>query len=286
VKNRRALERANLQPRHRIVLLGASNLTRGISTVIESSQNIWGSPLDVCCALGHGRSYGWTSNFLGRSLPGIVDCGLWKALEERPKLPTAALITDIGNDLMYGAPVPQIARWVETAIERLQRADAKVVMTLLPLSSASRLSPARFRFFAKLFFPHKQLDLADLLARAHDLHARLEALGRSRGVALVEQRSQWYGIDPIHIRLRCWRTVWPEILASCRQVSSRLGEPTPGDEPVEPRVSETLGYVKGSLRRWLYLRTRTAENWQFFGTSRKRTQPCATLKGGTSVSFF
>jgi hypothetical protein len=276
----------NSEPRRRIVLLGASNLTRGISTVIESAQNIWGSPLDVCGALGHGRSYGWTSNFLGRSLPGIVDCGLWKALEARPKLPTAALITDIGNDLMYGAPVPQIARWVETAIERLQRAEAQVVMTLLPLSSASRLSPTRFRFFAKLFFPNKQLDLAGVLARAQDLHDRLESLGRSRGVALVEQQPQWYGIDPIHIRLRCWRTVWPEILSSCRQVSPRLTEPTPGDEPEEPRVSEKLAYVKGSMRRWLYLRTRTAENWQFFGTQRQRKQPCAMLKDGTRISFF
>jgi hypothetical protein len=262
------LERANSQPRHRIVLLGASNLTRGISTVIESAQNIWGSPLDVCCALGHGRSYGWTSNFLGRSLPGIVDCGLWKTLEERPKLPTAALITDIGNDLMYGAPVQQIERWVETAIDRLQRADAQVVMTLLPLESASRLSPARFRFFAKLFFPNKQLELAQLLARAHDLHGRLEALGRSRGVALVEQQSEWYGIDPIHIRLRCWHTVWPFILSSARE---RLA---------------TVGPAKGSLRRWLYLRTRTAENWQFFGTARRRKQPCARLKDDTRVSFF
>jgi hypothetical protein len=107
-----AVSQADLTPRHRIVLLGASNLTRGISTVVESAQQIWGGPLDVCCALGHGRSYGWTSNFLGRSLPGIVGCGLWPALESRPKLPTAALITDIGNDLMYGAPVQQVLLWV------------------------------------------------------------------------------------------------------------------------------------------------------------------------------
>jgi hypothetical protein len=251
-----------------VVLLGASNLTRGISTVVESAQNIWGSPLDICCALGHGRSYGWTSNFLGRSLPGIVDCGLWKALDERPTLPTAALITDIGNDLMYGAAVPQIAGWVETAIDRLQQSGAQVVMTLLPMGSAARLSPARFRFFAKLFFPHKRLELANLLARGYELHSRLETLGRSRGVALVEQQSDWYGIDPIHIKLRHWRTVWPSILATARQDSG------------------VVSPVRGSLQRWLYLRSRTAENWRFFGTPQRRKQPCAKLKDGTSISFY
>jgi hypothetical protein len=258
----------DLSPKHRIVLLGASNLTRGISTVVEASQSIWGSPLDICCALGHGRSYGLTSNFLGRALPGIVQCGLWKCLGERPKLPTAALITDIGNDLMYGVSVPQIANWVETTIDYLQSANAQVAMTLLPLGSVLRLSPARFRFFAKLFFPNKKLELADLLERGQELHDRLQTLGRSRGVALVEQQAAWYGIDPIHIKLRHWRTVWPMILASAKQDSAT----------VEPAC--------GSLRRWLYLRTRTAENWQLLGTPRQRKQPCARLKDGTSISFF
>ncbi len=253
---------------HRIVLLGASNLTRGISTVIESAQNLWGSPLEICTAMGHGRSYGLNSNFLGRTLPGIVQCGLWRTLEERPKLPTAALVTDIGNDLMYGAPVAQIASWVETALDRLQRADARVVMTLLPLDSAFRLSPARFKFFAKLFFPHKQLNLADLLQKAQELHGRLETIGRSRGIALVEQQSDWYGIDPIHIRLHYWHTVWPAILAAARQESSAI----------QP--------AKGSLRRWCYLRTRTAENWQIFGTSQHNKQPCGVLKDGTALSFY
>ncbi|MCC7087244.1 MAG: hypothetical protein IT427_19755 [Pirellulales bacterium] len=262
------MEPIDRSPRVRVVLLGASNLTRGISTVVESAQDIWGSPLDICCALGHGRSYGWTSNFLGRSLPGIVDCGLWKSLDERPKLPTAALITDIGNDLMYGAAVPQIAGWIETAIDRLQSVDAQVAMTLLPMSSAVRLSPARFRFFAKLFFPLKHLELSDLLSRGRELNGRLETLGRSRGVTLIEQQSQWYGIDPIHIRLRYWRTVWPSILAA-----------THGE-------SKSIRPTRGSFRRWIYLRTRTAESWRLLGVPQRRHQPSGHLKDGSSVSLF
>src|SRR5262245_2033911 len=82
---------------HRIVLLGASNLTRGISTVIETAGSILGRPLEVLAAFGHGRSYGMSSSVLGRSLPGIVDCGIWQSLAARPPVSTSALITDIGN---------------------------------------------------------------------------------------------------------------------------------------------------------------------------------------------
>ena len=92
----------------RVVLLGASNLTKGIGTVVETACRTWGQPLEVHAALGHGRSYGRTTSLLGRQLPGILECGLWPALERTPGVPTAALVTDIGNDLLYGEPVGQI----------------------------------------------------------------------------------------------------------------------------------------------------------------------------------
>ncbi|MCZ6542107.1 MAG: hypothetical protein O6768_00410, partial [Planctomycetota bacterium] len=99
---------SQLTSRPRVVLLGASNLTRGISRAVGIAQAILGTPLEVLIAMGHGRSYGQRSRVLGRSLPGIVDCGLWDALLHGSGRPTYALLTDIGNDVMYGASVPSI----------------------------------------------------------------------------------------------------------------------------------------------------------------------------------
>src|SRR5690606_17242178 len=77
-------------PHRRVVMLGASNLTRGVSTVLATAQAYWGAnPVDALFALGHGRSYGITTNVLGRILSSIRDCGLWKALDDRPSAPTA-----------------------------------------------------------------------------------------------------------------------------------------------------------------------------------------------------
>src|SRR5262249_31136095 len=125
-------------PTRRIVLLGASNLTRGISTVVETAQSILGQPLEVLTALGHGRSYGIDSRMLGRRLPGIIECGLWEALAGGPSRPTMALLTDVGNDILYDVDVPQIVAWVDCAIDRLQSAEAQISVTLLPVAGIER----------------------------------------------------------------------------------------------------------------------------------------------------
>ena len=112
-------------PQARVVLLGASNLTRGISIVVETARLVLGAPLEVFVAMGHGRSYGKPSRILGRTLPGIVECDLWAALKERPALPTFALVTDIGNDVAYGYETGAIASWVEACLDRLGESGAR-----------------------------------------------------------------------------------------------------------------------------------------------------------------
>ena len=135
--------------------------------------------LEVLSALGHGRSYGINSTVLGRTLPGILDCGLWEALRRAADVPTAALVTDIGNDLLYQVEVPQIVAWVDNAIQRLQQAGARVTMTLLPIGSLLKLAPRRYYIFRTVMFPRCRLTFAEASARARELHDRLQALGPS-----------------------------------------------------------------------------------------------------------
>ena len=70
---------------HRVVALGASNLTRGFRTVVAAAREAWGPDVEVLAALGHGRSYGGESRFLGRVRPGILQSGLWSELARRPE---------------------------------------------------------------------------------------------------------------------------------------------------------------------------------------------------------
>src|SRR3954465_11577323 len=100
-------------PTRRVILLGASNLTRSFPTVVATVRQTWPEPVEIMAAMGHGRSYGQDSSVLGRKISGIFPCALWQDLQNRRRLPTSALVTDIGNDMLYGIPPNQILNWVE-----------------------------------------------------------------------------------------------------------------------------------------------------------------------------
>ena len=103
--------------------------------------------------MGHGRSYGQDSTVFGRKISGIFPCALWQDLQNRPTLPTAALVTDIGNDLLYGVPPDQLLEWVERCLDRLAEAGAATIVTQLPVGQHRTTRAKRdFDSFAGCFF--------------------------------------------------------------------------------------------------------------------------------------
>jgi hypothetical protein len=196
----------------RVVALGASNLTRGLQTVVSSARAAWGPNVEVLGALGHGRSYGVPSRVIVRRLPGILQSGLWQTLSSLPPATTRGLVTDIGNDILYGFPAPQILTWVEEAVDRLQRFASEVVITDLPLTSVRRLSTRHFLLVRSLLFPGSRLSLGEIVDTAERVNDGLASLAAARGLRFVRMRSEWYGVDPIHIRPALWRPAWQHIL--------------------------------------------------------------------------
>jgi hypothetical protein len=234
---------------------------------VETAQLICGTPLDVMAAHGHGRSYGMTSCVLGRSLPGIVECGLWQDLASRPPAPTVALVTDLGNDIAYGADVDQIVAWLEQCLERLAAHGQRIVVTELPLASLAALAPWQYRLVRALLFPRSRLDGEVALARARELNARVLELAARYAAHVCTPRRDWYGWDPIHIRARCWPAAWSQILAGW----------------CEGRVPPP---ARGSLRRWWTLKRQRPLYRRLFGFEQRRVQPASTLRDGTAISLY
>src|SRR5439155_25831965 len=119
---------------------------------------------------------GMHSSVLGRALPGILDCGLWDTLAQQPPAPLAALLTDIGNDLLFEAPPDLIADWVRECLDRLQSAGARVAMTMLPLGNSTGMSEWRYTFLRNCFFAGSHLSLEELIRRASALDEALRAI--------------------------------------------------------------------------------------------------------------
>jgi len=239
-----------------VILLGASNLTRGFGSVVSLARDRLGAPLEVFAALGRGRSYGTTSRFLGRTLPGIAGCGLWRALERAGEVPTRALFTDLGNDLAFGASPPEILTWVRACLDRVE--GARVVVSGLPLPRLRRLSRWQFALWAGLFFPGRGLTMEHILSGAVELEAGLRELARERGLTLVESRGEWFGADPIHFARGRALEAWKAILASWGEAEpAQLAVPLPA-----PERRRVLGF------------------------ERRRPQPGARLRDGTTISVY
>lgn len=252
----------------RVVLLGASNLVRAPWVVIETARLVLRTDeLEVFGAYGHGRSYGMTSTFLGRSLPGILECGLWRALAELPPAPTYALLTDVGNDIPYGAGAAAIAGWVEECVRRLAGHGARVVMTGLPIVSLERFRDWQLRLARRFFFPTSRVSVADVWRQVGELDRRLAEMAERRGVALVEHQADWYGLDPIHLSRRRAPRIWARVLAAWT-----------GREPA--------ALARPSFVRFLRLRRMLPESWRWLGLELGRRQPAAVLPGPVSVSLY
>lgn len=231
----------------RVILLGASNVTLSFPRLWHGLRRAFDEPLELFAVHGHGRSFGMRSRIGPRELPGIVDCRVWETLAAQPSAhePPRALITDIGNDILYGIDPDQIAEWVATCLERLRSLNARIVLTQLPVANTADLGAARFRFFRRLFFPGCQLTLDDVVERATRLNQRVVEFGQQFGVVTPAPRREWYGLDPIHVLRRHRSTAWRELLSSWFEEAQ-----TASFHAVGPAQTVRLWRQRVNERRW------------------------------------
>jgi hypothetical protein len=249
-------------------LLGASNLSRSFPTLVSIARQTWREPVEIMAAMGHGRSYGQDSTVLGRKISGIFPCALWQDLQTRPHLPTAALVTDIGNDLLYGNSPDRLIEWVAGCLDRLAEAGAATVVTQLPAETIENLSERRFDFFRTLLFRRSGLTLRDAKAQVREINARLVELGNQRNLPVIPVSAAWYGLDPIHLRRRALRVAWSMMLASWRAI----------DEPWTA--------ARSSLWTTVYLASLAPSEQFVFGIRRRAAQPSGRLPDGTTISLY
>ncbi len=254
-------------PARRVIVLGASNVARGLSSLVGAAQCAWGTPLDVMAAIGHGRSYGVRTVVLGRGLPGIRECRLWEELAQRPPVPTAALVTDLGNDILYGTEVPQILRWLHACLDRLQGVVDRLVVTRLPLASIDQCPGWRLRLLMSLLFPSARLSPEEARGRAVDLDQQLLACAGQHGAYVVQPDRDWYGWDPIHVTRARRALAWRKYLS-----------PWADGADVAP--------ASPSSRRWLACQRARPRQWTFLNVDYARAQPCVRLADGTTISLY
>jgi hypothetical protein len=244
----------------RLVALGASNLARGMGAAVAIAREQWGPSLEVVSAFGPGRSYGMDSSLMGRRLPGILECGLWRALRALPPAETHAVVTDVGNDILYHVPVDRIVAWVDEAVARLGELTEDVALTGLPLERIRLLSPSAYLFFRSVLVPNCRLSRAETLDASARVEDALRAIADRRRARFIPLPLGWYGTDPVHIRQRQAMTAWRAILT---------GGPD-GGASRSSWESARLFLMKPERRWWL-------------GVEQRGAQPGLRLRSGPTV---
>ncbi len=195
----------------RVIVLGASNVALALPVIIDLIRAGFAGPLQLDIGDCHGRSYGQWTTIPFRSVPGHLDSEIWAA-ENRTSGPVHAIVTDIGNDLVYDNSVDQTAEWVQQCVARLRDQRSEIVMTGLPVPSILTLQPWRYRLFKTLFFPGSHLSLEEIRSRAIQLNDRVASIATTVDATLVEQQLSWFGFDPIHAARHQRETAWRQIL--------------------------------------------------------------------------
>jgi hypothetical protein len=207
-----------------------------------------------------------TTRVFGRTLPSIRDCELWEDWQSRDMLPSAAIVTDIGNDIMYGSSPRQISQWVQECAERLVARCERVVVTGLPLDNVTRLGPRRFKILRAILFPSSQLTLEQAIDRAIELNERVSTLAKAFNLEWTSPDPSWFGIDPIHIRRRHWSIAWEQMMHHLREAD-------------ENTVAERSSAV------WKLRRLRAKHCW-LFGVEKRHAQPVWSGSDGSCLSLY
>jgi len=254
-------------PTTRVILLGASNARRGLPTLFETARSMFGPCIDMHVAIGHGRSYGAASRVMFRGLPGILECDLWNALNRaqrnQPAERTVAIITDIGNDILYGRSAQQLLDWVGEAIDRLMQLNARIAMTALPTNIIERVPRWQAKLVQLLTYPRSGLSIDTAIERARAVDTGVRELSEAQNIPLIEPDPTWYALDPIHIT----RAQWPRAAVT-------MYAPLVNEHNVQP-----LNNVP--LRRRLHLRAAMPAHFRIAGIRFRQSQPVRMIESST-----
>lgn len=255
-------------PDHRIVLLGASNLTLGLPRIVNALRSSLPGTIEVMAAHGHGRSYLKWSYVVHRGLPSIRDCDLWKDLKSRPTAAqTYALVTDLGCDLFYGSKPHPIVESATACLRSLADIDARIILARPPLERLNNLKTWEYYLAKNTFFPGPTIPWPTMKDYIHEVDAGVSQYAKELGADHISPPRNWYGIDPIHIRRTMRNQAWKEILSAWR-FPHALGVKTPS--------------LSLSLRTWS---CKAAES-RFVRIARTQPQPVCRWNDGSSLSVY
>ena len=183
------------------ILLGASNLARGYFALTRQlSQNI--SRCEFLNAMGPGRGYCVESGMFNFTYPPIGECRIMENVDVQQSRRIAVLLTDIGNDIMYGLPEQSLVESFDSLIEKSLLLNAEVFLTSIHVDVRQDMGRETFKLLKGIFYPNSSVtyDKADLAVKTINKYIEDKSIQNER-VHLVSGLGVYCGMDKIHYNL-------------------------------------------------------------------------------------
>jgi hypothetical protein len=196
-----------------LILLGASNLSRGCFAFARHMKAcLYPRKVEVLIASGPGRAYCASGGLLNVSYPPIYASDIFEVARDKSEsgYRVVALITDIGNDIMYGVSTEKILETLQQVFSRLQSIHAEIFYTTLPGAFEKKNHPIRFCILRSLLFPHSTVTYDEATAGIIEVNRFLkESTGRYGH--LIPEMNRYLGFDKIHYGWLRAHSAWSHV---------------------------------------------------------------------------
>ena len=193
--------------------MGASNLARGYSLLTRHISSCFGkNKTEFLNALGPGRGFCARGGMFNFTYPPIQDCRILEVAKKKSCDTRVVLITDIGNDLMYGVLADTLIESLDGLIGRALQWDAEIFLTSIHVNLKKDVSPTMFFILKSFFYPGSSITYEEADLFIIKVNGYLEEKARqNERVYLISGMTSFIGMDKIHYSFLKTHLAWEKI---------------------------------------------------------------------------
>jgi len=196
------------------IFLGASNLARsfhGLKYCIE--RCIFPRPASFVHAMGPGRGYVSRGGILNAIYSPILNCGILEAARNKKIKDqlVVALITDIGNDIMYGVSSEKIINGLQYLLNSLGEFKTNIFITSIPVDLENDISELHFHIIRQIYFPKSPVKYSQTSNNIKAIN-KFILQSSNKKITVINDMKQFCGIDKIHYSIFKSQPAWSHVV--------------------------------------------------------------------------
>jgi hypothetical protein len=155
--------------------------------------------VEVLIATGPGRAYFASGGLLNVTHPPIQSSKIFEAAQNKAAsgYQVVALVTDIGNDIMYGVSTEKVTDTLQQVFAKLESMNAEIFYTTLPVAFEKGVHPIWYYVLRSVLLPFSRISYDEATAGIIKVNQFLKKYD-SEHSHLIPGMDRYLGFDEIH----------------------------------------------------------------------------------------